>query len=368
MKFIERKIFMLFSLKLKKYWLCLFIVPIIFLFFGCSDQEASAEGFKLPPMPVEVADVKTQNVSDKFEVVGTIEAIENVTIVSEIDASVKSLPFEEGSFISKGGLIAQLDDSQLDAEVNRTEALYIQSQAAYKRVKSIVEQNAGTPQDLDDALANLKVAESNLELTKARLSKTKIIAPFSGSIGTRKVSVGAFLRAGQEITQLANLNEIRVSFSTPERFLAQLKRNAEVTVSSTVYPGYEIKGRIVAIEPILDSETRNVNVVARVQNPGQKFRPGMSANVSVVLNQRPQALTIPNEAVFANGNQSFVFVVKKDSSVAATPITLGLQTPEMVEVINGLESGMHVVKAGHQKLFDGAKVLPVNSANVQTKQ
>jgi len=137
----------------------LLFLPIILTYFGCSDQEANAGGFKLPPMPVEVADVKTQTVSDKFEVVGTIEAIENVTIVSEIDASVKSLPFEEGSYISKGGLIAQLDDSQLDAEVNRTEALYIQSQAAYKRVKSIVEQNAGTPQDLDDALANLKVAE-----------------------------------------------------------------------------------------------------------------------------------------------------------------------------------------------------------------
>lgn len=346
----------------------LLFLPIILTYFGCSDQEANAGGFTMPPMPVEVADVKTQNVSDKFEVVGTIEAIENVTIVSEIDASVKNLPFEEGSFISKGGLIAQLDDSQLDAEVNRTQALFVQSQAVYNRVKSIVEQNAGTPQDLDDALANLKVAESNLELTKARLSKTKITAPFSGSIGTRKVSVGTFLRAGQEITQLANLNEIRVSFSSPERFLAQLKRNAEVIVSSSVYPGYEIKGRIIAIEPILDSETRNVNVVARVQNPGQKFRPGMSANVSVVLNQRLNALTVPNEAVFANGNQSFVFVVTKDSNVAATPITLGLQTPEDVEVVNGLESGMQVVKAGHQKLFDGAKVLPINSANVQNKQ
>ena len=80
-----------------------------------------------------------------------------------------------------------------------------------------------------------------------------------------------------------------------------------------------------AIEPILDSETRNVNVVARIQNPGQKFRPGMSANVSAVLSERPHALTIPNEAVFANGNQSFVFVVKKDSSVAATPVTLGFR-------------------------------------------
>jgi membrane fusion protein (multidrug efflux system) len=337
------------------------IAFLTLLNYGCADKQASAGGFKLPPTPVEVANVKAQNVADKFEAVGTIEAIEGVTIVSEIDASVISLPFEEGSFIKKGDLIAKLDDSQLSAEVSRTEALYIQGKASYKRVKSIVDQNAGAPQDLDDALANLKVAEANYELAKARLSKTRIVAPFDGIIGTRKVSVGAFLRTGQEITELANLNEIRVGFSAPERFLAQLKRNAAVTVSSSVFPGYEIKGKIMAIEPILDSQTRNVNVVARVKNPGQKFRPGMSANISAVLSERPHALTIPNEAVFANGDQSFVFVVEKDSSVAATPVTLGLQTAEIVEVVNGLKDGMQVVKAGHQKLFDGAKVMPVNS-------
>ena len=344
------------------------IVFLTIINYGCSEKQASAGGFKLPPTPVEVANVKAQNMADKFEAVGTIEAIEGVTIVSEIDASVTSLPFDEGSFINKGDLIAKLDDSQLSAEVSRTEALYIQGKASYKRVKSIVDQNAGAPQDLDDALANLKVAEANYELAKARLNKTRIVAPFDGIIGTRKVSVGAFLRTGQEITELANLNEIRVSFSAPERFLAQLKRNAAVTVSSGVFPGYEVNGKIMAIEPILDAETRNVNVVARVKNPGQKFRPGMSANISAVLSERPNALTIPNEAVFANGSQSFVFVVKKDSSVAATPVTLGLQTAKIVEVVNGLKDGMQVVTAGHQKLFDGAKVMPVNSQEETAKK
>jgi membrane fusion protein (multidrug efflux system) len=342
-----------------------YLLPVIFilLFYGCTEKQASAGGFKLPPTPVEIAEVKVQDIADKFIVVGTIEAIEGVTIVSEIDASVKSLPFEEGSFIKKGDLIAQLDDSQLSAEVNRTDALYVQSKASYKRVKTIVDQNAGTPQDLDDALANLKVAEANYELAKARLNKTKVSAPFDGIIGTRKTSVGAFLRTGQEITQLANLNEIRVSFSAPERYLAQLKRNAEVIVSSTVFPGYTLNGKIIAIEPMLDAETRNVNIVARVKNPDQKFRPGMSANVAVVLTEKQHALTIPNEAIFAKGNQSFVYIVNKDNIVTAVPITTGLQLPDIVEVVNGLKDGMAVVKAGHQKLFEGAKVMPVDEGN-----
>jgi membrane fusion protein (multidrug efflux system) len=179
-------------------------------------------------------------------------------------------------------------------------------------------------------------------------------------IGSRKVSIGSFLRTGEAITELANLNEIRINFSAPERFLSQIKRGAEVIVTSPVYPGHEVKGKIIVIEPVINSDTRTVRIVARVQNPGQKFRPGMSANVSVILNERPEALTIPNEAVFANGNQSFVYLVNPDSTVVFAPVTLGLQLADMVEVISGLEQGMQIVTAGHQKLFPGAKVMPVN--------
>jgi membrane fusion protein (multidrug efflux system) len=112
------------------------------------------------------------------------------------------------------------------------------------------------------------------------------------------------------------------------------------------------------IEPIIDQMTRSARVVARVQNVGRKFRPGMSANISAVLSERPNALTIPNEAVFGSGNQSFVFVVKPDSTVTRVPVTLGTRSTSTVEVLQGLEPGMMVVRAGHQKLFEGGKVFP----------
>jgi membrane fusion protein (multidrug efflux system) len=278
---------------------------------------------------------------------------------------VVNIPFTEGSQIRKGELIAQLDNSQLAAEVSSAEALYAQSLATYNRVKKVVEQKAGTPQDLDDALASLKVSEANLRLAQARLDKSRIVAPFDGMIGSRRVSVGSFLRTGDAITELANLNEIRVNFSAPERFLAELKRGSEVIVFSPVYPGHEVKGKIIAIEPIIDSDTRTARIVARVSNPGQKFRPGMSANVSVVLSERPEALTIPTEAVFANGNQSFVYIVNADSTVAPAPVTLGTQLSDVVEVVNGLQQGMQIITAGHQKLFPGAKVMPVNTHTQQ---
>jgi membrane fusion protein (multidrug efflux system) len=335
-------------------------------FYSCSKQGSSAGGFTMPPIPVEVATAKVQKVADQFEAVGTIEAIESISVVSEIDAAVVKLPFEEGRFIKKGDLIAQLDDSQLSAEVKRSEALFAQSQTNFNRIKSIVEQKAGTQQDLDDAVVALQVAEANLALAKARFSKTRITAPFDGMIGSRKVSIGTFLRIGQSITELANINEIRVTFSAPERFLSQLTRGAEVTVSSTVYNGYKVKGKIIVIEPVLDELTRNARIIARVSNPGQKFLPGMSANISATLSEHPNAVTIPNEAVFANGNQSFVFVVKSEGIVSRIPITLGLQLPDVVEVVHGLEPGMEVVKAGHQKLFEGAKIMAINASKIPT--
>lgn len=347
----------------------LLLIPsilIMMLNVGCSDDKAGNGQFSMPPMPVEVAVVHEQKMADRFEAVGTIEAIEEVTVVSEIDGVITEIPFEEGSYIKRGDLITKLDDSQLEAELIRAEALYNQSQSTYNRTKTIVEQKAGTPQDLDDALASLKVAEANLKLAKTRFNKTRIVAPFSGLIGSRKVSVGTFLRAGDPITELANLNEIRVNFSAPEKYLSQLKRGAEVTVSTTVYPGHEVKGKIIAIEPVLDPETRAAVITARVPNPGQKFRPGMSANISVVLSERMNALTIPNESVFASGNQSFVFIVNPDSTVKRVPIILGLQLADVVEVVDGLNPDATVVRAGHQKLFDGAKVMPVKSQEVKT--
>ena len=207
----------------------------------------------------------------------------------------------------------------------------------------------------------MKVAEANLALAEARFAKTKVIAPFDGIIGSRRVSIGAFLRSGQAITDLANIDAIRVNFSAPERYISLLRKGAAVTVSTTAYPGYELKGTIIVIEPILDSATRSARIIARVENPGRKFRAGMSANVSVILSERSQALTIPNESVFASGNETFVFVVQPDSIVARVSIKLGTRSAEVVEVLQGLEPGMKVVRAGHQKLFEGAKVMPVSS-------
>jgi len=325
---------------------------------GCQ-KGGGPGGFSMPPMPVETAVVSSGSVADRFDAVGSIEAGEAITVVTEIDATVESMPFKEGQPIAQGALIAQLDDETAKAELLRAEALRDQSQVTFDRVKSLYEQKAAAPQDLDDAGASLKVAEANLSLAKERLRKTRITAPFAGLVGAKRVSPGAFLRAGSPITELASLGEIKVIFSAPERYLATMQRGRQVTVSTTAYPNYALSGRIDVVSPVLDPETRAARIIARVANPGQKFRPGMSASVSVVLSQRAQAITVPSEAVFSEGGETLVYVVKPDSTVERTPLTLGTRQADVVEVVKGLSSGARIVTAGHQKLFPGAKVIPI---------
>lgn len=327
---------------------------------GCSKQQAGG-GFEMPPTPVEIADVQAITVFDKFEAVGTIEAGEAITVVPEIDAIVTSLPFSEGQSVDSGDLIAVLDDAAIAAAYASASAIRDQAKITYDRTKSMSDAGASSKQELDIASAAMKVAEANTELARVRLSKTKIRAPFAGATGARMVSPGAYLRAGTVITTLAQLNRLKVTFSAPERVFPLLQRGSEVTVATTAYPDLALTGKIDVVDPMVDSLTRSVRVIARIANPDRKFRPGMSASVTAVLGERPNSLTIPDEAVFGEGNQAFVFSIQPDNSVLRTPVVLGSRQAGSVEIVSGLTAGAKVVRAGHQKLYDGAKVMPAGA-------
>jgi membrane fusion protein, multidrug efflux system len=329
---------------------------------GCSRQgpQAAGGGFQMPPLPVQTATVAVDTLINEYSVVGTLQAAEDITVVAEIGARVTALPFREGQPIARGALIAQLDDTELAADVQRAEAVVEQRQASYDRIRTVAEQGAGTPQGLDDADAALKVAQAELAQARARLAKTRITAPFPGITGARRVSVGAWLAPGTAITELARIDELRVNFAAPERMLASLRQGSAVTITTTAYPDRPLEGHIDVVDPQLDPATRAARIMARLANPDRLLRPGMSANVAVVLESRLQALTVPSEAVFVQAGQSMVYVVQADSTVAPRPVSLGLRESRAVEVLSGLAPGDLVVTAGHQKLFPGAHVVPLS--------
>jgi membrane fusion protein (multidrug efflux system) len=133
-----------------------------------------------------------------------------------------------------------------------------------------------------------------------------------------------------------------------------------VAVSTPAFPEVQLTGVVDVIEPVLDEATRTVGIVALVDNPQEVLRPGMSATIAVVLRERDSALTVPAAAVFVEGGQSFVYAIKPDSLVTRVAVTLGTRLTDVVEVIDGLVEGQEVVKAGHQKLYEGAKVMPMS--------
>src|SRR5262245_29639990 len=326
---------------------------------GCGG--AGRGGFQMPPVPVEIADVQSGRMTDQFRAVGTIEAEEAVKIVNEIAGVVRELPFAEGQPVSQGDLIARLDDAELSAESARADALRDQSRTNRERVKQIFEQQAASQQELDDAEASFKVAEANAAVAKTRLEKTRIRSPLTGVAGRRLVSPGTYLAVGTQITEVASIGMVKVGFSAPERYVPQLRRRAAVTVTSPAYPGPEFEGEIGVVDPILDATTHTVQMVAHIRNRGGKLRPGMSADVTASLGGRDQALTVPDEAIFSEGDQSYVYVVKPDSTVTRTAVTLGSRDSSRAEVRQGLKPGDRVVRAGYQKLFEGARVMPVPS-------
>lgn len=344
------------------------VVPALFLAAGAlllaagCGQKKTAATFTPPPVPVEVAEAARGDVKETLHALGTVEAEEQVKVTVEIAGIVRALPFEEGRLVRKGQTLAVLNDTELRAEARRAAALRDQARLTFERFEQLSREQIASREDRDNSRAALQVAEANLGLAQARLSKTRVLAPFSGVVGSRLVSPGAYLRAGDAITELARIDTVKVAFAVPERFLADLRRGAGVTVTTVVFPGKQFTGTVNVLDPILDAGTRSARLSARIPNPQGELRPGMSADVTAVIAERTQAVTVPDEAVFAEGDRNFVFVVQPDSTVVRRPVTLGARQPGRVEVREGLKGGEKVVRAGHQKLFDGAKVSPVEAA------
>jgi membrane fusion protein (multidrug efflux system) len=316
----------------------------------------------MPPTPVEIAEVRPQTVRDQFRALGGVASQDQIEVVSELSATVIELPFVEGQAVAQGALIARLDAREFQAASERAEAERDQAKGNFERAQKLVSENAISTQARDDAATALKVAEANAALAKARFDKTRIRAPFSGLVGRRRVSRGAYLSSGDVITDLARVDEMKVTFSAPERYAGQLRIGVPVDVTTPAFPNDHFPGRIGVVDPVIDPQTRTVQLLARIPNPSRKLRPGMSANVSVTFSERGGALVVPDEAVFAEGSQSFVFVVTDSNTVDRTPVQLGSRDSMQVEVLSGLTAGQRVVRAGHQKLYPGAKVMPLGGA------
>ncbi|HEX4985517.1 MAG TPA: efflux RND transporter periplasmic adaptor subunit [Burkholderiales bacterium] len=307
-------------------------------------------------LPVKAEPVKVSKVSDDVSAVGSLLAEESVMIRPEIDGRIIGLHFQEGQAIGAGTRLVTIDPAEYEAQLAAQRADLKTEEQRLERTKELYQQNFISKDALDVQVGNVARLKAHVEEAESRVAKTVIRAPFAGTLGLRQVSPGAYVKAGDDIVRLENLSSIKVDFRIPENYLSKVRSNQDISVTLDAYPGQEFKGRVYAVEPVVDERTRTIAMRARIPNKDGKLKPGMFVRVAVTLDSRPNAVVVPEQAIWPQGRDSFVFRVV-DGKAALTKVQIGNRTPGSVEIVKGLAANDVIVTEGQIKLKDGAPVM-----------
>lgn len=288
---------------------------------------------------------------------GTLRAEEGVDLQAETNGKVVSIAFEEGMPVRRGDLLVKLNDADLRASLERYVYGQQLAEAKERRYSALLAQHVVTQQDYDVALGDLNVQKANVDLYKAQIEKTEIRAPFDGVVGLRYVSNGAYVNAATRIATLQRLDKLKIDFAVPEKYSGRLKvgRNIDFTVAGGLR---RFQGRIYAIDPRIDTGTRTILLRAVCANSDGSLLPGAFANVSLALEQIPDALLVPAEAVIPGLEEKNVFVASKGVAERRA-VETGARTAEQVHILTGLKPGEVVITSGLQNLRNGQSVAPL---------
>jgi membrane fusion protein, multidrug efflux system len=310
---------------------------------------------------VETVRATTTTLESALNAVGTLLADASAELRAEVPGQILSIHFEEGQHVDKGAKLFSIEAAVLEAEVNEARANAERSRAAYERARQLDARDLISAADYDAARANHNVDTARLRSSEARLVKTVIRAPFAGFSGLRRINIGDYATVGQSLVDIVGLDPLRVDFNVPETVLASLAVGQAIEVSVAAYPDRTFGGAVVAIAPQADVAGHSIQVRASLPNPDLLLRPGLFAEVEIALDSRPDAIVIPEQAIWPVGRDKTVFVVV-DGKAVQTVVELGERRPGLVEVLSGIDAGDEVVTAGQMKLFDGAAVESVAGA------
>lgn len=327
-----------------------------------SGPAAKAAGAARPPGPpgnvavsVETATVASGPVREEVSAVGTLRSNESVVVRPEISGRIARLEFDEGKPVRKGQMLVALDDSVYAAELQQAKANLALQSSNYERTVELARDNFVSANAKDQALNNLRVAEASLALAQARLAKTRILAPFSGIIGIRQVSIGDYVKEGQDLATLEDISSLKIDFRIPELFLTNLRRGQGIEVQTDAFPGKTFAAVLDAIDPLVDQNGRSLVLRGRLKNIDGTLRPGMFVRTRLIIAERPDAMTIPEEALVPVGSSQYVFRVS-GGKAERVKVDTGVRRAGRVEIVNGLSQGDVVVTAGQMKLRDGVAV------------
>ncbi len=320
---------------------------------------AAGAAFAMPPETVTVAPVQGETWQGVVPAVGTMSAVQGITLRAEVAGTVKEIRFESGDNARESQVLVQLDVDSEEAQLRSAEAQAELARLNLDRSRGLREKSTISQSEFDSASANFQQSIGQADMMRAAIDKKTIRAPFAGRLGIRRVNVGQFVNAGDPLVSLHTLDPIYVDFNLPEQRLSSLSRNLTVRITTDAIPDRAFDGVLTALDPNIDPATRNVRIQATLPNPDGMLRPGMFARVEVVLPTKRGVQTIPATAVLHAPYGDSVFVVEETKDAKTGNVTLqarmttvrvGETRGDFIEITRGLEPGQQVVTSGVFKL------------------
>ncbi len=319
----------------------------------------------MPATTVTSAEVKEEDWAPTLSSVGSVSAVQGAVISVELAGIVSEISFENGAEAKKGDVLMKLDTSQEEALLRSAAAEAQLARTDLERSRDLAMKKVVSSAELDSAQSKFTRLNAVVDQMRSNIAKKTVIAPFDGQLGIRQVNVGQMINAGQQVIALTSLDSVYVDFALPEQHLSKLTKDLEVRVRVDALPGREFKGKLTAINSMLDPVTRNVPLQATLENTDHALHPGMFAKVDVVLPVKESVLAIPATAISyaPYGDSVFVIEKKKDAKSGRESQVLrqqfvrtGETRGDFVTVTNGLKAGEVIVSSGVFKLRNGMEV------------
>ena len=355
-----------------KRWMILVTLVLLCLLLaftgtGCSKKEEKAVTEKV--VNVRTALVEKRSLKPFIDSVGAVKPGEEVMVSSQIDGILRELHVQEGSMVSKGMLLARIDDTDYRLELSRAEAAVRQTAASlanlkveYERKDALHKEGLVSRQQFDDIVTRRLLAEGEadraqgaLDLVGERLSRTLIHAPMDGAVREKRVTPGDYIRNGTPLLHLTRNNPVKLSFSVNEKDVARLKIGQECLFRVDAFPDLEFNGKLTVIYPNLDERTRSLQVEALVPNPRMLLKPGLFAHVTLLTGDAVDKAVVPVTALLYENSKVKTFIVEGDRAKERV-IRIGGKYGEYMEVVEGLKGGEQLVVVGQSNLTEGVKV------------
>ncbi|MEO8777333.1 MAG: efflux RND transporter periplasmic adaptor subunit [Rhodanobacter sp.] len=324
------------------------------------------------PSTVSTASAREEPWQPALNAVGTLRAANGADLAMDVAGLVTGVELKSGADVKQGQLLLQLRDGDDVAQLQQLQATARLSELTFERARQQLAVQAISKADYDTAAADLKAKQAAVTQQQVVVSKKQLRAPFAGRAGIITTSPGDYLSAGTAVVTLQQLDPLYVDFNVPQSELGRLQVGQVMHMKVDAYAGRQFAGKLNAISPKVEADTRNVQVEATVPNHDKTLTPGMFAKVSVDVGSEQKQLTLPQAAIVYNPYGDTVYVVQpskgKDAkgqplpaTVKQTFVTVGDTRGDQVAIIKGIDAGTVVVTSGQMKLKNDAPIVVDNS-------